>query len=90
MCLSLNPIQKEYLASGSADNTVRIWDLDDVSCKAVFSKLHDNKVQAVCWNLTNDKTLLTAGHDSKINILDVRTPEKRMNTKINKKFGDIE
>ena len=40
MCLSLNPIQKEYLASGSADNTVRIWDLDDLSCKAVFSQLH--------------------------------------------------
>jgi len=29
MCLSLNPVQKEYLASGSADQTVRVWDLDD-------------------------------------------------------------
>lgn len=30
MCLSLNPIQKEYLASGSEDSTVKIWDLDDL------------------------------------------------------------
>jgi len=30
MCLSLNPIQQEYLASGSEDSTVRIWDLDDL------------------------------------------------------------
>jgi len=30
MCLSLNPKQQEYLASGSEDSTVRIWDLDDL------------------------------------------------------------
>ena len=30
MCLSLNPRQQEYLASGSEDSTVRIWDLDDL------------------------------------------------------------
>jgi len=29
MSLSLNPFQKEYLASGSEDSTVRIWDLDE-------------------------------------------------------------
>ena len=30
MCMHLNPIQKEYLASGSEDTTIRIWDLDDL------------------------------------------------------------
>jgi len=29
MALSLNPHQQEYLASGSADTTVRIWDLEE-------------------------------------------------------------
>lgn len=29
MTLSLNPHQMEYLASGSADTTVRIWDLEE-------------------------------------------------------------
>lgn len=44
MCLSLNPLQKEYLASGSEDNSVRIWDLDDLQCKARFPNLHTDKV----------------------------------------------
>ena len=30
MSLSLNPFQSEYLASGSADTTVKIWDLDEL------------------------------------------------------------
>jgi len=72
MCLSLNPIQKEYLASGSEDSTVRVWDLEDLQCKATFTNLHKDKVQAVRWNSVSDNTLLTAGYDSRINIMDVR------------------
>ena len=44
LSLSLNPIQKEYLASGSEDSTVRIWDLDDLQCKATYDKVHTSKV----------------------------------------------
>ena len=44
MCLSLNPFQQEYLASGSEDSSVRIWDLDDLKCKASFNNLHSDKV----------------------------------------------
>ena len=50
MSLSLNPFQLEYLASGSADCTVRIWDLEELTCKATFTNLHKNKVQLVRWN----------------------------------------
>lgn len=90
MCLSLNPIQKEYLASGSEDSTVRIWDLDDLQCKAKFDNLHKDKVQVVKWNNVNDQILLTAGYDSKINVLDVRTSENPLKTKVNKSLLDIE
>ena len=72
MCLSLNPIQREYLASGSEDSTVRIWDLDDLQCKCTFDKLHKDKVQVVRWNSLNESTLLSAGYDHKVNIVDVR------------------
>jgi periodic tryptophan protein 1 len=71
MCLSLNPIQLEYLASGSADTTVRIWDLDDLQCKATF-RHHSDKVQAVRWNGKSDKTLLSAGYDHRLIVMDVR------------------
>lgn len=44
MTISLNPHQQEYLASGSADKTVRIWDLDELACKALYSNIHTDKV----------------------------------------------
>ena len=72
LSLSLNPIQKEYLASGSEDSTVRIWDLDDMQCKAVLSKLHTDKVQVVAWNPISDNQLLSVSFDRTICISDVR------------------
>lgn len=44
MCLSLNPHQNEYLASGSADKTVRVWDIDELACKIAYQDLHTDKV----------------------------------------------
>jgi len=44
MSLSLNPFQSEYLASGSADHTVRIWDLDEGVCKMTYRDSHSDKV----------------------------------------------
>jgi periodic tryptophan protein 1 len=54
MSISLNPFQREYLLSGSADQTVRVWDLDELVCKATYSDLHTDKVQAVRWNRVNE------------------------------------
>lgn len=90
MCLSLNPRQQEYLASGSEDSTVRIWDLDDLQCKASFKDIHTDKVQAIKWNSVNDQILLTAGYDSKINVLDVRDQSSMASTKIPKSAKDVE
>jgi periodic tryptophan protein 1 len=71
MCLSLNPFQREYLLSGSADNTVRVWDLDELACKATYT-LHTDKVQAVRWNKVNESTFLSGGYDGLLNLCDVR------------------
>lgn len=75
MCLSLNPHQNEYLASGSADCTVRVWDIDELACKATFQNLHSDKVQVVEWNRVNESLMLSGGYDGKLNVLDVRTQE---------------
>ncbi|TNV72997.1 hypothetical protein FGO68_gene1974 [Halteria grandinella] len=72
MSLSLNPFQKEYLASGSADTTVKIWDLEELQCKANLTNLHKNKVQLVRWNHLNEQLLLTGGYDRVLNVADVR------------------
>jgi periodic tryptophan protein 1 len=72
MSLSLNPYQNEYLASGSADTTVKIWDLEELQCKASLANLHKNKIQLVRWNLKNEQVLLTGGYDRVLNVVDVR------------------
>jgi len=53
MSISLNPYEKEYLLSGSADKTVSVCDLEETVCKATYSDLHSDKVQAVRWNKIN-------------------------------------
>ena len=78
MSLSLNPFQLEYLASGSADNTVRIWDIDEVECKATYKDLHNDKVQVVKWNNINEQVLLSGGYDGKLNVLDVRDKDSAL------------
>lgn len=68
MAISLNPFQLEYLLSGSADKTVRVWDLDELVCKATYADLHTDKVQAVRWNRVNEEIFLTGGYDGRINV----------------------
>ena len=91
MSLSLNPFQSEYLASGSADHTVRIWDLDEIECKATYKNLHNDKVQAVRWNYLNEQILLTGGYDGKLNVVDVRDKETSLTYQLDKSISlDIE
>jgi periodic tryptophan protein 1 len=93
MSLSLNPFQPEYLASGSADTTVKIWDLEEQVCKANLTELHKNKVQLVRWNLNNEQLLLTGGYDRVINVVDVRERPLGANAikcRLKKEMKDLE
>lgn len=89
--MSLNPFQQEYLLSGSADKTVRVWDLDDCECKATYSKLHTDKVQAVRWNKCNEQLFVSGGYDGRLCLQDVRTDGASAQYLMNKKlYKDIE
>lgn len=93
MSLSLNPFQSEYLASGSADTTVKIWDIDELACKANITNLHKNKVQLVRWNLFNEQLLLTGGYDRVINVCDIRERPIGQNAikyRLKKEMKDLE
>ncbi|KRX07260.1 WD40-repeat-containing domain [Pseudocohnilembus persalinus] len=74
LALNLNGFRQNILASGSADNTVKIWDISQQKNMHTF-KTHTGKVQVVSWNKAQEAVLLSGGYDRNIVIQDVRQPQ---------------
>jgi periodic tryptophan protein 1 len=73
MSLSWNNVQREYLASGSADSTVKVWDVESGHCAATL-RHHSDKVQSVSWSPFEESALLTGSFDRTVQVVDVRAP----------------
>lgn len=82
MSLSFNRLNPIYLASGSADTKVKIWDINEEKCVQTFIH-HNDKVNVVQWNPASQDVLLTAGFDGVANILSTKDNSK-VTTKIRK------
>ncbi|KAI8919859.1 WD40-repeat-containing domain protein [Powellomyces hirtus] len=74
MAISWNKSARNLIATGSADTTVKLWDLNSPE-KAIRSFAHHkDKVQAVAWNPAEPTVLLTGGYDQRCFAYDTRAP----------------
>lgn len=62
------------LASGSADHTVKLWDLGSLKCLRTYN-YHTDKTQVVRWNPKETTVLLSGSFDRRAAVFDTRTPK---------------
>ena len=62
MAVDWNRHQRQILASGSADETVKLWDVTTQQCSHTSSH-HQNKVQTLRWHHAEATVLATGSYD---------------------------
>ncbi|RYH06345.1 hypothetical protein EON65_42995 [archaeon] len=72
LSLSWNAIFRQAIASGSADSSVKIWDVTSQRC-SYTSTHHTDKVQSVLWHYSEAWLLATGSFDKTIALLDCRS-----------------
>ncbi|EGC38305.1 hypothetical protein DICPUDRAFT_28940 [Dictyostelium purpureum] len=72
--LSWNSQQRNVLASGSGDKTVKVWDITTQQCLNTFTH-HKDRISALQWNSQEKTALLVGSHDKYVSIVDVRSPD---------------
>jgi len=71
LCLHGSAFNRSVLASGSADETLKVWDIADNKCVHKYTH-HSSKVQCVKWHPTEAGVLLSAAFDRRLALLDAR------------------
>ncbi|KAI9203673.1 WD40-repeat-containing domain protein [Polychytrium aggregatum] len=75
MSLSWNPHHRNLICSGSADHTVKLWDMNSPERAVKSYDHHKNKVQSVVWNPVEATVLATGGYDKRVCCFDSRSPQ---------------
>ncbi|RZC80128.1 hypothetical protein C5167_042705 [Papaver somniferum] len=65
----------KYLASASADKSVKVWDFETEKCRTTVNH-HTDKVQAVAWNAHSPNFFLSGSFDRSVILVDERNPSR--------------
>ena len=73
MCVAISPTNENIFASGSVDETVKVWDRRDSSmrCTHTFQKFHTSDINAVAF-FPEGWSVGTGSDDSTCRIFDIR------------------
>eukprot|EP01134_Creolimax_fragrantissima_P004176 CFRG4176T1 len=86
LSIAWNRPNRNLLASGSADKSVKVWDLSQGTCMLNLTH-HTNKVQSVKWNPVSPTVLLTGSYDGTAAVVDCRNPTEVLRWELH---GEVE
>ncbi|ODQ68215.1 WD40 repeat-like protein [Nadsonia fulvescens var. elongata DSM 6958] len=90
LSLAANRHHRNLLCSGSADTTVKLWDLNTLTCAKSFN-IHSDKVSSIAWHPREATVLLTGGYDRNVFVSDLRVSDKEKGGKLKWQIdGDVE